>query len=80
MIVSGLPSNVGTLSGTPLDDRDYRVPFPFTGQLNKLTIAVDEPVPTEQDRKVQGDAQRGASRKPVHDVRTRLGIGRSPNR
>jgi hypothetical protein len=48
--------------------------------LNKLTIAVDEPVPTEQDRKVQEDAQRGALGEPVHDVRTRLGIGRSPNR
>jgi hypothetical protein len=56
-----LTFNIDTPSGTPLDNRDYRVRLPFTGRLNKLTIAGDEPVLTEQDRKVQDDAQWRAS-------------------
>jgi arylsulfatase len=36
-------------SGTPVDDGDYQVPFPFTGKLNKLTIALDRPQLTEAD-------------------------------
>jgi hypothetical protein len=29
--------DVGVETRTPVDDRDYRVPFRFTGKLNKLT-------------------------------------------
>jgi arylsulfatase len=29
---------VGFDTGTPVDDKDYRVPFQFTGKLNKLTV------------------------------------------
>src|SRR5258705_501758 len=35
--------DVGADTGTPVDDKDYQVPFKFTGKLNKLTIAVDRP-------------------------------------
>jgi hypothetical protein len=29
---------VGVDTGTPVDDKDYQVPFRFTGKLNKLTV------------------------------------------
>jgi hypothetical protein len=31
-------------SGTPVDDKDYQVPFKFTGKLNKLTLTIDRPM------------------------------------
>ena len=36
---------------TPVDDKDYRVPFPFTGTINKLTIKL-EPVQLPPERPV----------------------------
>ncbi|HET7718253.1 MAG TPA: arylsulfatase [Bauldia sp.] len=30
--------NVGIDTGTPVDDADYQVPFPFTGTINKLAV------------------------------------------
>jgi hypothetical protein len=30
--------DIGADTGTPVDDRDYQVPFRFTGKLNKVTI------------------------------------------
>jgi arylsulfatase len=30
--------DVGSDTGTPVDDKDYQVPFRFTGKLNKLTV------------------------------------------
>jgi arylsulfatase len=35
--------NIGAASGTPVDDKDYQVPFTFTGKINKLTIELDRP-------------------------------------
>ncbi len=32
--------DVGSDTGTPVDDRDYQIPFRFTGQLNKLTVKI----------------------------------------
>ena len=29
---------VGVDTGTPVDDKDYQVPFRFTGKLDKLTV------------------------------------------
>ncbi len=53
--------SIATSTPTSLDDRDYTAPFPFTGKLSKLTIAVDEPVLTEQDKKTLIEAERRAS-------------------
>ena len=30
--------NVGIDTGTPVDDKDYQVPFRFTGKIDKLTV------------------------------------------
>jgi arylsulfatase len=32
------PFDVGQDTGTPVDDRDYQLPFAFTGTLRNLTI------------------------------------------
>jgi len=38
-------------TGTPVDDKDYQVPFTFTGKLNKLTLKLDRPKLSEADVK-----------------------------
>ena len=44
--------DVGADTGTPVDDRDYQVPFRFTGQIDKLTIRLDPPVLTAADKEL----------------------------
>ena len=41
--------DVGADTGTPVDDKDYQVPFRFTGKLNKLTLSIDRPQLTPDD-------------------------------
>ena len=43
--------DVGADTGTPVDDKDYQCPFPFTGKLNKLTLSIDRPKLTPEDEK-----------------------------
>jgi len=43
--------DIGADTGTPVDDSDYQVPFRFTGKLNKLTVAVDQPKLTPEDER-----------------------------
>jgi len=52
--------DVGSKTRTPIDDRDYQVPFTFTGKINKLTVSVEPPVLTPQDKKKLSDALRAA--------------------
>jgi len=35
--------DIGADTGTSVDDRDYQVPFKFTGTLDKLTLKIDRP-------------------------------------
>jgi len=35
--------DIGSDTGTPVDDNDYQTPFTFTGKLNKLTVKIDRP-------------------------------------
>ena len=53
--------DIGSDTGTPVDDRDYQVPFKFTGKINKLTIAVAPPVLTPADVKKLQEAAAGAA-------------------
>ena len=56
--------DIGSDTGTPVDDRDYQVPFKFTGKIDKLTIAVAPPVLTPADvKKLQEAAAGGADAK-----------------
>ena len=50
--------DVGADTGTPVDDEDYRVPFRFTGTLDKLTLKIDRPTLTPEDEKQLLEAQR----------------------
>ena len=48
-------------TGTPVDDKDYKVPFAFTGKLDKLSFTVERPKLTPDDEKKLIDAMRAAS-------------------
>ena len=43
--------NVGLDTGTPVDDKDYQVPFPFTGKIDKLTVKLgpEDLTPAERE-------------------------------
>jgi hypothetical protein len=41
-----------SVTGTPVDDKDYQVPFRFTGTLDKLTLTIDRPKLTPADEKL----------------------------
>jgi arylsulfatase len=41
-----------------VDDKDYQVPFKFTGKLAKLTLTIDRPKLTPEDEKRLTEAQR----------------------
>jgi hypothetical protein len=56
--------DIGSDTGTPVDDKDYQVPFSFTGKLNKLSIKIDRPKLTPADEKLlreQGQRNNRAS-------------------
>jgi arylsulfatase A-like enzyme len=44
--------DIGSDTGTPVDDKDYQCPFPFTGKLEKLTIKINRPKLTPADVKL----------------------------
>jgi arylsulfatase A-like enzyme len=50
--------DIGSDTGTPVDDGDYQVPFAFNGKIDKLTISVAPPVLTDADRKKLMDAEK----------------------
>jgi hypothetical protein len=41
--------DVGADTETGVDDKDYKVPFEFTGKLDKLTIAIDRSTLTPEE-------------------------------
>jgi hypothetical protein len=43
-----------------LVDGDYEMPFPFTGKINGVTISVEKPILTEDDKKKLEAAQRAS--------------------
>jgi len=50
--------DIGSDTGTPVNDKDYQVPFKFTGKLDKVTLTIDRPKLSPEDiKKLQG-AQR----------------------
>jgi hypothetical protein len=53
--------NIGSAGASPVDDKDYKVPFKFTGTINKVTIAVDPPVLTPADIQKLQSATHSAS-------------------
>jgi arylsulfatase len=47
--------DVGSDTGTPVEDRDYKVPFRFNGKLARLTLSLDRPklTPADEQRLMQ---------------------------
>jgi arylsulfatase A-like enzyme len=43
--------DVGSDTGTPVDDKDYQVPFAFTGKIDKITLSIDRPKLSPEDIK-----------------------------
>jgi arylsulfatase len=51
--------DIGSDTGTPVDDQDYQVPFRFTGTLRKLAIKINRPQLTPADvKKLTEESQR----------------------
>lgn len=50
--------DVGADTGTPVDDRDYQIPFQFNGKLDKLTLTINRPKLSPEDIKKLESAQR----------------------
>jgi arylsulfatase len=43
--------DVGSDTGTPVEDKDYQMPFKFNGKIEKITLTLDRPKLTPQDGK-----------------------------
>lgn len=54
--------DIGLDTGTPVEDRDYAVPFPFNGTLHQLTIKLSPPQLTPADEKKLVEASERESR------------------
>jgi arylsulfatase len=50
--------DVGSDTGTPVNDADYQTPFTFTGKIKKVTLAIDRPQLTPADIQKLEEAQR----------------------
>ena len=68
--------NIGTAAGTPVDDKDYKVPFKFNGRIDKLTITLEPPQLTPEDvQQLQAAQARQAARAGAqHDVQRAVAI------
>ncbi len=59
--------DIGSDTGTPVDDKDYQVPFKFTGTIDKLTISIEPPKLTAADeQRLMEAAGRAADGAPKH--------------
>jgi hypothetical protein len=52
--------DIGSDTGTPVDDQDYQVPFAFTGKIDKLVFGIEPPRLTPEDEKKLQEAYRAA--------------------
>jgi arylsulfatase A-like enzyme len=53
--------DIGSDTGTPIDDQDYQVPFKFSGKIDKLTITIAPPRLTPADIKRLKEAEAKAN-------------------
>jgi hypothetical protein len=60
--------DIGSDTGTPVDDNDYQTPFAFTGRLNRITLDIDRPKLGADDIKRLQDAARAAGDGPSADA------------
>jgi arylsulfatase len=50
--------DVGSDTGTSVNDKDYQAPFAFTGKIDKIILTIDRPKLTPEDEKKLMEAQR----------------------
>jgi arylsulfatase len=50
--------DIGSDTGTPVNDADYKTPFTFTGTIDKITLTLDRPTLTPEDVKKLEQVQR----------------------
>ncbi len=50
--------DVGSDTSTPVDGKDYQVPFGFNGKMGKITLTIDRPKLSPADEKRLMEAQR----------------------
>jgi len=50
--------DIGSDTGTPVNDDDYKVPFAFTGKIRKITLTIDRPKLSPEDIKQLEQAKR----------------------
>jgi arylsulfatase len=41
--------DIGADTGTPVDDKDYQIPFTFAGKIERLTLTINRPKLSPQD-------------------------------
>ena len=42
--------DIGSDTGTPVNDKVYQVPFAFTGTIDSLKLVIDRPVLSDADK------------------------------
>ena len=60
--------DIGSDTGTPVDDDDYSTPFVFTGKLNKVSLDIDRPKLSPEDVKRLVETARAAGDGPSTDA------------
>jgi arylsulfatase len=50
--------DIGSDTGTPVNDADYKAPFAFNGKINKITLTIDRPKLSPEDIAKLQQAQR----------------------
>jgi arylsulfatase len=69
--------DIGSDTGTPVDDNDYSTPFNFTAKLNKITLNIDRPKLSPEDIKRLQETARAAGDGPSTDV-DKATVGMAP--
>ncbi len=62
--------DIGSDTGTPVDDDDYATPFVFTGKLNKVSLTIDRPKLSPEDAKRLMETARAAGDGPSAEAGT----------
>ena len=60
--------DIGSDTGTPVDDDDYSTPFVFTGKLNKVSLDIERPKLSPEDVKRLVETARAAGDGPSVDA------------
>ena len=60
--------DIGSDTGTPVNDDDYSTPFGFTGKLDKITLNIDRPKLSPEDIKRLQETARAAGDGPSADA------------